>query len=195
MKRMRTGVPGVFVTLAIVLAATGCAGKESSTAAAPAPKASHSAPQSGLLNGVTDLKTYLEQVKPIASELATTVAALPDAVKGLSAKPDDTWTTSAAKLDDIATQLDGEASSLAALAPPDGLRPVQTAAVTGVREARSAVTGIAGALDKRSSSSAPERATLQSEIDKLQARLSALSKMLGAGIEALLGSTGSTSTT
>ncbi len=115
MIRMRIGVPGVFVTLAIVLAATGCAGKETSTATAPSPRASHSAPQSGLLNGVADLKTYLEQVRPVTSELATTVAALPDAVEGLSAKPDDTWTASAAKLDDIAAQLDNEASSLAAL--------------------------------------------------------------------------------
>ena len=133
MIRMRNGVSGVFVTLAIVLAATGCAGKETSTATAPSPRASHSAPQSGLLNGVADLKTYLEQVRPITSELATTVAALPDAVKGLSAKPDDSWTTSAAKLDDIAAQLDSEASSLAALTPPNGLQPVQGAAVTGIR--------------------------------------------------------------
>jgi hypothetical protein len=194
MIRMRIGVPGVFVTLAIVLAATGCAGKETSTATAPSPRASHSAPQSGLLNGVADLKTYLQQVRPVTSELATTVVALPDAVKGLSAKPDGTWTTSAARLDDIAAQLDGEASSLAALTPPGGFQPVQAAAVTGIREAQSAVTRIAEALDKRSSTPATERATLQSEIGKLQARLGLLDKMLSAGIEALLGSSGTATT-
>ena len=118
----------------------------------------------------------------------------PTRSKGLSAKPDDTWTASAAKLDDIAAQLDSEASSLAALTPPGGLQPVQTAAVTGIREAQSAVTRIAGALDKRSSTSETERATLQSEIGKLQARLSVLGKMLSAGIDALLGSSGSATT-
>jgi hypothetical protein len=185
----------MLVTLAIVLAATGCAGKQTPAATTPSPTASPGAARSGPLNGLGGFRDYLERVKPITSELAATLASLPDAVKDLSAKPDDTWTTSAAKFDRIAARLDSEASSLAALTPPDGLQPVQAAAVKGIQEAQSAVTRIAGALDKHAATSAKERATLQSEIDKLQSQLSALSKMLGPGIEGLLGSTGSTSTT
>ena len=191
--RMKTAVPGVLAAVVMGLAVAGCGG--ASSPAATAPSSTGPAPstaQTGPLGRLSDLKSYLEQAKPIASELATTVSALPDAVKGLSTKPDETRTTSATKLSDIAAQLDDEASSLAALTPPDGLRSLQAAAVQGIRGAQSAVTKIAETLDKGSATSATRQSRVQSEIDKLQAQLSALSGMLSAGIEGLLGSSGST---
>lgn len=188
MTRMRTGVSGVFLALMIALAVAGCGSTQTPTTPTPTPTAS----QGGLSARLGDLTAYLEQVQPITSELGATVASLPDAVKGLSAKPDGTWTTSATKLSDIAAQLGNEASSLAALTPPDGLQPLQEAAVKGIQGAQSAVNKIAEALDKRATTSATRQSRVQSEISKLQEQLSSLSKMLSGGIEALLGSSNST---
>ena len=139
MARMWLGASGLLVALAIVAAATGCAGKQSRAAAAPSPTASPGAGRSAPLDGLADIRDYLERVRPMTSELAATLAMLPDAVRGLSAKPDGTWTASSRKLDRIATQLDRAASSLAALTPPDGLRSVQAAAVSGIRSRWGAV--------------------------------------------------------
>jgi hypothetical protein len=187
MTRTRTGVSGVLAVTMIALVIAGCGGTVTPTTAPSAP-----ASQTGALGRLSDLKSYLEQVKPITSDLAATVSSMPDAVKGISAKPDGSWTTAAGKLDDIAAQLGDEADNLAALTPPDGLRSLQEVTVNGIQAAQSAVTKLADALSKRTVTSATRQSEIESAIGKLRAQLSALGMMLSAGIDGLTGSSSTT---
>jgi hypothetical protein len=181
-------VAATLMAVTMVLALAGCGGSSTSGNATPAPTAS----QSGLASTVAALKTYLGQVKPITSQVATTVGSLPAAVKGLSKKPDSTWTAAATKLDVIAGQLGGEAASLAALSPPAALQSVQAAVVKGIQGAKTEVTKRAGALSKRASASATRQAAIRSQIAALKTRLSGLTQSLTVAIGSLILSPDST---
>ena len=109
------------VLVLAVLVVTGCGTTSGSSATSPSPSPTVSKSQ-GSLAALAALAGYLGQVKPIATQLGTTAAALPSAVKGLATKPNGTWAASAAHLQAISSQLNSQARSLAALTPPAALR-------------------------------------------------------------------------
>jgi hypothetical protein len=188
-------MPAPLAALLLVMTAlgAGCGGATATPESSPSSRTPTPEPsRTGPLDQVAGVRGYLQEVKPITSDLAATVSSLSEAVKGLSSKPDDTWTTSADKLDHIAVELGGEASALEALSPPAGLQPLQDAAVKGIQTGRSAVTTMADALRTRASTPATSRSVIQAGIAELQTQLAALSRMLNVGVEALLGSPHST---
>jgi hypothetical protein len=181
------GSAAVIAALSVVVILAGCGGDVASSSS-PVPSPTASASGGGLVGQVGAFKAYLDQVTPVMSQLGTTVASLPDAVKGVSAEPGSSWTTAAGKLDSIGTQLGNEADSLAALTPPSALAPVQDAAVKGIRDARSAVSKTAAALDTRATTSATNQTALEAQIAALRAELSLLSKGLLGAVQGLVGS-------
>ncbi len=187
------GVVAAGALVVLILAGCGSA-TSSSSGPTPSPTASASASGSGLPAQLGALRTYFGQVQPIMSRLASTMASLPGAVKGVSTKPDSSWTTAAGKLDGIATQLGNEADSLAALTPPALLAPVQDVAVKGIRDAQAAVTRTAGALNKRQATAATRRLALEAQIATLEAKLYQLSQGLLGAIQGAAGGSGSTPT-
>jgi hypothetical protein len=187
--RAKTGALLAVATLlaAAALVLTGCAGDGDAASPETTPSATASG---GVLGGLDAVRTYLEQVRPIADQVAETAGELPGAVKDLSVKPDESWTESAADLDAIAGQLDDEAASLAALTPPAALQPVQDAAVSGIESARSAVGKLSDALDRRAASAATRQSKVESQVRGLSDQLAQLSRSLTDAIGALLGSPG-----
>src|SRR5512140_1194617 len=85
--RTTRGVLVPVLAAVIVVAIAGCGSKKASSAS-PSPTAS----KAGIAGAAASLKAYINQVTPIATQVETTVKALPDAVKGISKKPDSTWT-------------------------------------------------------------------------------------------------------
>ena len=130
----------------------------------------------------------------VATQLGAAVSALPDAVKGLAKKPDGTWNASATRLKAISAQLSADAASLAALTPPDVLRPVQYAAVKAISDAQSAVTKTAVALDKGVAKRGATSATILSQIAALQGRLSQVGQRLLGAVEGMIASPNATPT-
>ena len=181
--RIRGALAGTFAALIVALALAGCG---SGTAASPTPSATPS--PSGIAGSLLALKTYLGQVQPILSRVSTTVGTLPDAVKGLSKKPDSTWTASATRLDDIAAQLSSEAASLAALTPPSALQSLQDAVVKTIKAAQAPVAKLAGALSKGVATAATAQSKVTSTIDSARALLQGASTQLNGAIGSLLGS-------
>jgi hypothetical protein len=172
-----------------VLAA--CGTKASSSAATPSPTASKS---QGSLAAVVALAGYLGQVKPIATQLATTATSLPVAVKGLAVKPDATWAASAARLQAISLQLSDQAKSLAALAPPAALRSVQDAVVKGVETTQKTVATTAATLKKGVAKKGVTKTQIQAQIGALQGKLSQLPQQLISAVESVVASPHSTPT-
>ena len=119
--------------------------------------------------------------------MGTTAGALPDAVAGLSKKPDDTWLASGAKLNDVARQLGDEATSLAALTPPSVLKPVQDAVVKGLQATRAKVNALSGLLYEQSADEATANSPIQTQVDKMKAQVQALSTKLSGALGALPG--------
>ena len=128
--RISAAFAATLAATVVVLALAGCGGNAASSS-------SPAATQGGAASGAPT--TYLGQAQAILSQVATTAGALPDAVAGLSKKPDDTWLASGAKLNEVASQLGAEASSLAALTPPSALKPVQDAVVKGLQATKAKV--------------------------------------------------------
>jgi hypothetical protein len=175
------GAAAAVVTTLVVLILAGCGSAATSSSTSPTPSPTASASGSGLASQFGALRTYLGQAQPIMSQLATTMASLPEAVRGIGAKPGGSWTTAAGKLDGIATQLGNESDSLAALTPPTLLAPVQDVAVKGIRDAQAAVTKTATALNRREATSATGHLALEAQIATLEAKLYQLSQgLLGA---------------
>lgn len=191
-RRVRTGIAAAAVALLLTaaLALAGCGGSDGSEGGAESPESrpSASASAGGVLGGLAATQTYLQQVRPIAAQVAETAGELPGAVKGLSVKPGESWTESAADLDAVARELGDEAASLAALTPPAGLQPVQDAAVSGIESAQSAIARLSDALDKRATSAATKKSKVESQAQGLSDQLSRLSQSLTDAIGALLGS-------
>ena len=144
----------------------------------------------GSLAQLAALAGYLGQVKPIATQIGATATALPDAVKGLAKKPDNTWTTSATKLKTISARLGTDAKNLASLKPPDALRPVQDAVVKGIKDTQAAVAKTAAALNKRVATQGETAATIIS----LKNRLTQLGQQLLSAIAGVIASPNSTPT-
>ena len=190
-RRTRRSVTAALVVAAAAAVLAGCGAKASSSAVTPSPTASHS--QNSLV-GLAALAGYLGKVRPIATQLESTVASLPSAAKGLSNKPDRTWTAAAARLKTISSQLGSEAANIAALTPPSALRPVQDAAITGIKDAQAAAVRTAAALDKGVAKRGGTAATIQTQIRALENRLSRLGQQLVTGIEGVIASPSSTPT-
>jgi septal ring factor EnvC (AmiA/AmiB activator) len=186
--RIRRGLAAVLVALAVVLLA-GCGTKASSSSATPSPSASQ-----GSLAQLAALVAYLGQVKPIAAHLEATVTSLPEAVKGLAQKPDRTWTASATRLKTISSQLSSETKNLAALSPPELLRPLQDAAVKGIKDSQAAVAKTAAMLDKGVAKQGETTAQIQSQIGALDDRLSQLGQQLLSATKDVIASPNSTPT-
>jgi hypothetical protein len=185
------GLTAALVVVVATVMVAGCGTKASSSAATPSPTASRS---QGSLAGIAALAGYLGQARPIATQLEATVTSLPAAVKGLSKKPDSTWTAAAAKLKTISSQLGTEAANLAALTPPATLRPVQDAAVKGVTDVQSAVTKTAATLDKRVAKRGATAAAIQAQIGALKNKLAQLGRRLLSAVEGVIASPNSTPT-
>jgi hypothetical protein len=193
MRRTRRSVAVASVVVAAAVVLAGCGTKASSTSQSPAssPKA---LPSQGSLAGLAALAGYLGQVRPVATQLGSTVSALPEAVKGLSTKPNGSWTTASTKLKAISSQLGAEAATLAALSPPALLRPAQDAAVKAITDARSAVANTASTLGKRTATKGTAAGQIQSQIGALTSRLSQLGQQLIGTIAAAIASPASTPT-
>lgn len=177
--RIISAMAAMVAALAITVALAGCG----STTPAEAPSTIY--PESSPTAGAAALKAYLNDAKSVLSDVGTTAASLPDAVAGVSSKPDDTWSTTATSLQDISTQLGDEATALAALQPPEALQPIQDAVVTGIEGAQSAVDKLAAALDKGVETSETAKAEIQSKVDSLQSQLQGLSEQLSSALGGL----------
>jgi hypothetical protein len=129
-----------------------------------------------LARQLVDLQPYYEQVRPVMSELRTTVSSLPEAFEGMSGRPDESWVAAADKLDAIAAQLGDEADSLAAITPPRSLQSMHDVAIEWIRNAQPAVAKAADLLDKRAALKARHQAPVQAAA--LEALLSQLDQQL-----------------
>ncbi len=181
------------VIVLAVLVVAGCGTTSGSSATSPSPSPTVSKSQ-GSLAALAALAGYLGQVKPIATQLGTTAAALPSAVKGLATKPNGTWAASAAHLQAISSQLSSQARSLAALTPPAALRAVQDAVVNGIETTQKAVATTAAALKKGVAKKGATKAQIQAQIATLQGKLSQLPQQLIGAVEGVIASPHSTPT-
>jgi len=192
-KTRKTRVTAALTTAAVAAVLTlAIAGCGSSTTASPTPTPTPTPTQSGIAARVLALKDYLGQVKPVTDQIGSTVASLPGAVKGISAKPSTTWTAAAADLDATATQLGIEASSLSALTPPAALQSTQDAAVKAIQSVQRAVSDTAAFLDKKASKAGTTKATIQAQLSAAQAKLSGAARQLTSAIQGLILSPDST---
>jgi hypothetical protein len=190
-KRAGRGLAAALAVVAAVAVLTGCGTKASSSAATPSPPASKS---QGSLAVAVALAGYLGQVKPIATQLGTTAASLPGAVKGLATKPNATWSASAAYLQTISLQLSNQAKSLSALTPPAALRSAQDAVVKGIEATQKAVATTAAALKKGVAKKGATKAQIQAQVATLQGKLTQLPQQLISAVEGVIASPNSTPT-
>jgi hypothetical protein len=182
-----------IVAVLAVLVLTGCGTTSGSSATSPSPSPTASKSQSSLAAAAA-LAGYLGQVKPIATQLGTTAASLPGAVKGLATKPNATWAASAAYLQTISLQLSDQAKSLAALTPPAALRAVQDAVVKGIEVTQKTVAATAATLKKGIAKKGATKAQIQAQIAALQGKLSQLPQQLISAVEGVIASPHSTPT-
>jgi hypothetical protein len=178
--RIGAASAAALLALVVVLALAGCGSNAASTSSSPA--ATPSAAASGTP------QTYLGQVQSILSQVGTTAGALPAAVAGLSKTPDDTWLASGAKLDEVASQVGAEASSLAALTPPSLLQPVQGAVVKGLQNLQASLKSLSGLLYEESATEATAKSPIKTQVDAMQTKLMALSAKLSSALSKLGGS-------
>jgi hypothetical protein len=188
-KRHAGGAALIVAVSLVVLALAGCGTAATPSGSPPStPPASAASPApsgSDLTSQLAAIQTYYQEVTPVMSELRATVVSIPDALQGMSATPDGTWTTAADKLDAIATQLGDQADSLAAITPPDFLKSVHDLAVKGIRDAQPAVTRAADLLAKGAALGGKKDAKLQEQAAALGAQLSQLSQQLLGATEGL----------
>lgn len=173
----------------VALVVAGCGG---STAASATPTPTPS--QSSIAARVLALNAYLNQVKPITGQIATTVASLPGAVKGIGAKPGATWTTAATALDASATQLGTEAGSLSALTPPAALQATQDAAVKAIQSVQTGVSDTAAFLNKKVAKAGTTKVSIEAQLAAAQSQLSGAAAQLTSAIQSLILSPDSTPT-
>ena len=193
LKARKTRVTAALTTAAIAavltLVVAGC-GSGTAASATPTPTPT----QSSITARVLALKDYLGQVKPVTDQMASTVGTLPNAVKGVSAKPGATWTTAATDLEATATKLGTEASSLSALTPPAALQSTQDAAVKAIQSVQSAVSDTAAFLNKKVAKAGTTKATIQAQLTAAQAKLAGAAQQLTSAIQGLILSPDSTPT-
>ena len=176
-----------IIALVVLLAAGGC-GKKASSASSPTPSASRSSAATRL----AAITGYLSQVRPIATQVGATLGSLPQAVKGIHKNPDATWTAAATKLNAIAAKLGSDAANLKTLNPPASLQAVQEAGVKGIAEAQSTIKKMADRLNKRSANAGVTKASIQSQVAALQAKLTQWGQQLLSAVQGAIGSPGVT---
>ena len=184
--RISAALAATLMALAVVPALAGCGSTAASTSSSP------TVTQSAVASSAPT--TYLAQAQQIIAQVGTTAGSLPDAVAGLSKTVDDTWMASGAKLNDVATQLGKEASSLAALTPPSALQPVQDAVVKGIQDAQAKVNDLSGLLNAQSATAATAQGSVQSQVDGMKAKLLVLSTVLSTALDKLGGTPDATPT-
>lgn len=193
LKNRRTRIAAALSAAALIavvaLVIAGCGG---GTAASATPSPTPS--QSSIAARVLALNAYLSQVKPITGQIGSTVASLPGAVKGISAKPGATWTTAATDLDTIATQLGAEAASLSALTPPAALQSTQDAAVKAIQSVQTSVSDTAKLLNEKVAKAGTTKASIEAQLAAAQTQLSAAAVHLTSAIQSLILSPDSTPT-
>ena len=177
----------IIAVVALVVA--GCGG---STAASATPSPTPS--QSSIAARVLALNAYLSQVKPITGQIGSTVASLPGAVKGISAKSGATWTAAATALDATATQLGAEAASLSALTPPASLQSTQDAVVKAIQSVQTGVSDAAKSLNEKVVKAGTTKASIQAQLSAAQTQLSGAAAQLTSAIQGLILSPDSTPT-
>lgn len=180
--KIRNAVAATLAALVLAVVFAGCG-----DASSPSETPSTIYPESSATGTLPALKAYLTDAQDVLDQVSTTVAALPDAVSGMSRKPDDTWTASAAQLQSIAAQLGDEAAALAALQPPSGLQPVQDAVVKGIQAAQQGIEKLATQLDSRVQSAATRKAQVQAKAGELKAQLDGLVQQLKGALGGLIG--------
>ena len=185
MKRRMRSTRVVAIALAALVLAVILAGCGSTSSPSETPSTIY--PQGSPTGTGPALKAYLTDAQDILGQVSTTVAALPDAVKSMNKKPDDTWTAAAAQLQSIATQLGSEADALAALQPPTALQPVQDAVVKGIQTAQSGVDKLATTIASKPASLANKTAEVQAKVDELKSQLDGLSSQLQNALGGLTG--------
>ena len=185
MKRRTRSTKVVTIALAALALAVVLVGCGSSSSPSEAPSTIY--PESSPTGTGPALKAYLTDVKDVLGQVSTTVGALPGAVQGMNKTPDDTWTSAAAQLQSIATQLGDEASALAALQPPTALQPVQDAVVKGIQTAQSGVDKLATKIAAKPPALANKKAEIQSKVDQLKSQLDGLSTQLQNALGGLTG--------
>jgi hypothetical protein len=175
-RNLRIGAAFAVALTALVVVPTlaGCGSKAASTSSPPAATESAAASSAPA--------TYLEQAQQVLSQLGATAGALPDAIAGLSKAPDDTWIASGAKVNDVATQVGAEASSLAALTPPSALQPVQDAVVKGLQKIEASLKDLSGLLYEQSATEATAKSPISTQVAVMKAKLLALSAALSAAL-------------
>lgn len=179
--RLRAGSKAVAV-LALGLALAGC-GSEGVPGEGP----STIYPESSPTGTLPALKAFLEDADGVLRQIATTIGALPDSVQGMNKAADETWTSAAAQLDSVATQLGDEAAALEALDPPAALQPVQSAVVRGIRAAQTAIEKLAARIESGAGSAAMRRDEVRSQVDHVKARLEGLTRQLRNAIGGVTG--------
>jgi hypothetical protein len=187
--RAMAALTAATVVAIVALIVAGCGGS-SAASATPTPTPS----QSSITARVLALKDYLGQVKPITDQLATTVASLPGAVKGMGAKPVATWTAAATTLDATATQLGAEAASLSALTPPASLQSTQDAAVKAIQSVQTGVSDTAAFLNKKVAKAGTTKASIEAQLSAAQTQLTGAAAQLTSAIQGLILSPNSTPT-
>jgi len=165
----RTGAAALAALVALVVLA-GC-GSASTTTGVP-----------------SATQKYLISARDVLYEVGSSASTLPDAVTGMSKKPDSTWTAAATKLQAVSSQLGQEAARLAALKPPATLQPVQDLVVKGIQAAQAGVDKLARSIGKRVQSAATGQAGVQSTVTGLQSQLDSLAKQFRAALGRPLGS-------
>jgi hypothetical protein len=182
-KLTRTAIVATLATLALTAVLAGCGG----TSATPSESPSTIYPESSPTGTLPALKAYLGDAQDVLGQVAATVGALPESTQGMSAKPDDTWSSSAAQLQSIATQLGDEAAALAALQPPSALQPVQDAVVKGIQAAQAGVQKLATSLESGQQKAATTRAEVRAKVDQYRAQIDGLRQQLQSAIGGLTG--------
>jgi hypothetical protein len=179
---IRSALAATLAALALSAVLAACGG---STSASSSPSTIY--PQASATGTLPALKQYLSDAQGILGQVATTVGELPNAVKGMSAKPDSTWQSSGTQLDSIATQLGQEASALAALQAPSALKPVQNAVITGIQTTQAGVQKLGSKLQSGSAKASAKKAQVQAEVDKYKSQLDGLAQQLKGALGSLTG--------
>ena len=150
---IRTRGRGVVAVVALIvgvlafgLIAAAC-GSSKTSATTPSPSPSPTG-QSTVQKALA-LKTYINQVKPIYTQVLGGISALDGSVKGLTKKPGPSWTTSANKMTAASQQFGAAVTALQAITPPPEVQSVQDGIITALQSAQKVLDKTAAYLNKR----------------------------------------------
>jgi len=167
------------VLLAVVLAGCGSTTADEPPSPTPEPTATGTAP--------AGLGAYLEQAGAVLADVGDTLAALPEAVRGINRTPDESWSEAGQGLRRLAEELADEASRLADLRSPSGLRPVQDAVVRGLQRTQARLEQTADRLSDPAQREGLTRQDVEDEVDQLRSDAGALSTQLREALDTVRG--------